>query len=258
MMSSREGTVNRPAAPSVSVLGVTVHAVTQDELFDFIARAIAERRKVIVANHNLHSVYLYHRHPAMRRYYEMAGLVHVDGMPIVYWARLRGFPLAPKHRLAYIDFLPPLLNKAAGMGWRVFYLGGKPGVAERAAEKFRAQFSSLQIETHDGYFQDDQAVLRRIRAFDPDLLLVGMGMPRQEEWVARHYDQISARVVMNCGAAFDYFAGEKATPPRWLSSLGMEWAFRLLTEPRRLARRYLVEPWLMIPIFVRDLMGGYR
>lgn len=240
----------------VEILGVHVHAITQDELLDYIAEAIKRSVKVIVANHNLHSIYLYHQNPRMREFYARAGLVHIDGMPIVYWGRLRGLPLKPEHRIAYIDFMPPLLGLAASNGWRVYYLGGKYGVAERAAAVFRDRYPGLIIRTHSGYFSDDAAPIDDINDFSPDLLFVGMGMPRQEEWIVNNISQLRVSVVMNCGAAFDYFAGEKATPPRWLSRFGLEWAYRLITEPKRLARRYLIEPWLMLPIFLRDLRSG--
>lgn len=242
----------------IDLLGVYVDAITQDELFDYVSEVIRRSEKAIVANHNLHSIYLYHKRPRMREFYARAGLVHIDGMPIVYWGRLRGLPLKLEHRLAYIDFVPPLLSLAATKGWRVYYLGGKPGVAERAADGFRGRFPDLIIRTHDGYFDNDSDVIADIRAFGPDLLFVGMGMPRQEEWIVDNLGRLQAHVIMNCGAAFDYFAGEKPTPPRWLSGMGLEWAFRLLTEPRRLARRYLVEPWLMLPIFLRDLRSRRR
>jgi N-acetylglucosaminyldiphosphoundecaprenol N-acetyl-beta-D-mannosaminyltransferase len=96
-------------------------------------------------------------------------------------------------------------------------------------------------------------VLELIRQHNPDVLIVGMGMPRQERWLLANHDKLAAPVLLTSGAAIDYVAGEIPTPPRWLGPLGLEWLYRLASEPRRLWRRYLLEPWFAVALFVRDL-----
>jgi N-acetylglucosaminyldiphosphoundecaprenol N-acetyl-beta-D-mannosaminyltransferase len=246
----------------VNMLGVTVDLLTMQALTDLTARAIAEGRRVLIANHNLHSVYLYHRSAEMRAFYQRAEHIHMDGMPLVYWARLMGFPAGRQHRTTYVDWLEPLMSVAVRNGWRVFYLGGRPGVAETAAQKLRAAHPGLQIATHHGYFETsgtpNALVLAEILRFQPHLLMVGMGMPRQETWILKNLDALPACVILPAGACFDYVAGAIPTPDRRLAAVGLEWLARLLAEPDRLWRRYLLEPWALLPLFLADLRRKWQ
>lgn len=247
-----------PRAPETfSVLGTPVQALTVEQWTSLVADAVATRQRLLVASQNLHSVYLYHRTPSMRALHGRA-CVHVDGMPLVVWGRLLGHPLRSEHRVTWVDWLPLLMREAAKHGWRVFHLGGHPGVGERAARKLRERHPGLSLHTQHGHFGDvdgDEAlaVVDRINDARPDVLLVGMGMPRQEQWVLAHAHGLRAPVIMICGAAFDYVAGTAPTPPRWMGRLGIEWLHRLAAEPQRMWRRYLVEPFGLVPVALRDL-----
>jgi N-acetylglucosaminyldiphosphoundecaprenol N-acetyl-beta-D-mannosaminyltransferase len=244
------------------LLGVEVDAVTIEDLLALVTNSVDRRVQSIIAHHNLHSVYLYQRDPEMRRLYALAKAAHIDGMPLVSWGRLLGYPLRRDHRVTYVDWVRPLLSEAESGGWRVFYLGGRPGVAEKAAASLRRDFPRLQIQSHHGYFDDtgdeNEAVLATIGEFDPDVLMVGMGMPRQERWVVANVGKVNASVVLTSGACFDYVAGAVPTPPRWMGQAGLEWTYRLLSEPRRLWRRYLVEPWFLLGPAARDLATMIR
>jgi len=244
----------------LTLLGVTVDPLTITELNKCIAKAVAQGERWIIANHNLHSVYLYHRDPKMRAFFAKAQVVHIDGMSLVYWARVLGYPVTKQHRVTYVDWVHPLMATAAAEGWRVFYLGGKPGVAARAAEKLRQQYPGLVLETRHGYFtpEENDAVLEEITRFQPHVLMVGMGMPRQEHWVLDNLERISANAILTAGACFDYVAGVIPTPPRWMGRMGLEWLYRLWSEPRRLARRYLLEPWFLVPLALKDLSARFR
>jgi N-acetylglucosaminyldiphosphoundecaprenol N-acetyl-beta-D-mannosaminyltransferase len=235
-----------------TLLGVVVDPLTIAELNERIAKAVARGELWIIAHHNLHSVYLHHRDPKMRAFFARAHVVHIDGMPLVYWARVLGYPVTKQHRVTYVDWVHPLMATAAAEGWRVFYLGGKPGVAARAAEKLRRQYSGLVLETRHGYFtpEENDAVLEEIARFQPHVLMVGMGMPRQEHWVLDNLERISANAILTAGACFDYVAGVVPMPPRWMGRMGLEWLYRLWSEPRRLARRYLLEPWFLVPLVI--------
>ncbi|AEB12558.1 WecB/TagA/CpsF family glycosyltransferase [Marinithermus hydrothermalis] len=241
----------------VDLLGVEVDLLTMCELNKKVYELVSKGKCSIVANHNLHSIYLFHRDKKMRLFYSRASVIHIDGMALVMWGRLLGLPLRPEHRIAYIDWIYPLMEMASTHGWRVFYLGGEPGVAELAANKLKEKYPCLQIRTHHGYFDwsESDDILKLISEWSPQLLLVGMGMPRQEHWVIDFYERISANVILNAGACFDYLAGAKPTPPRWLGKIGLEWLYRLFTEPKRLFKRYLVEPWFLIPLAVQDLVN---
>jgi N-acetylglucosaminyldiphosphoundecaprenol N-acetyl-beta-D-mannosaminyltransferase len=243
------------------LLGVWVDGFTVETFFALIRARIAERRPCVIGHHNLHSVYLYHHDPEMKAFYtQMAEFVFIDGMPLALWGRLLGLGLSRANRFTSVDWLPPLMEMCAAEGLRVFYLGGRPGVAERGAERLRERFPALALATAHGYFDPDddaanRAILAEIEAWKTDLLLVGMGMPRQERWILRWRAVVTAPVIVPVGAALDYVAGAIPTPSRQASRWGLEWLLRLLAEPRRLGNRYLIEPWFLLPYAARDVVG---
>lgn len=239
----------------LTLLGVEVDPLTIQELNATIAAAVARGERWIIANHNLHSVYLYHRDSRMREFYARARVIHVDGMPLILYARLLGYAVQHKQRVTYVDWIHPLMQESAEKGWRVFYLGGRPGMAEHAAAILQRQYPGLQIATHHGYFKpkENQKVLEEIASYCPHVLMVGMGMPRQEHWVLENLEHIQANAILTAGACFDYVAGAIPTPPRWMGQIGLEWLYRLCSEPTRLAKRYLVEPWFLVPWVLKDI-----
>jgi len=256
MQNSFTETIN---TQPVEMLGITVHPLSIYQLNSLIAQAIEEQHKWIIANHNLHSIYIYHHSPRMRAFYTQANYIHIDGMALVFLGKFLGFSLQRQHRVTYVDWTNPLMTAAAAKSWRIFYLGSKPGVAEQGAKILRSKFSGLEIVTAHGYFDaspqsyDNQAILKQINQYNPDILMVGMGMPRQENWILDNLEHISARVILPCGATIDYVAGVVPTPPRWAGKSGLEWLFRLLAEPRRLWKRYLVEPWFLLLLLLIEL-----
>jgi N-acetylglucosaminyldiphosphoundecaprenol N-acetyl-beta-D-mannosaminyltransferase len=158
-----------------------------------------------------------------------------------------------------VDWTAPLMAAAAQQGWRIFYLGGKPGVAETGAKILQERFPGLKIVTVDGYFDvrpessENLAILEQINAYKPHILMVGMSMPRQEGWVLDNFERLNTNAILTAGATLDYVAGAVPTPPRWAGKLGLEWLFRLMAEPKRLWRRYLVEPWFLFGLLVADV-----
>ena len=241
----------------IALLGVEVSPLTIPDLNNLIAKSIVEKGRGIIANHNLHSIYIYHRDPKMREFYAKAKAIHIDGMPLVFWGKALGHSLKHAHRVAHLDWLPSLLTRAAQEEWRVFYLGGKLGVADRAIEKLLSLYPNLQIRSHHGYFSADEnkQILDEITRYHPHILMVGMGMPLQEHWVLENLEYINANVILNSGALFDYIAGAIPTPPRWLGKVGLEWLYRLFSEPKRLWRRYLVEPLFLLNPAIRDVIS---
>jgi N-acetylglucosaminyldiphosphoundecaprenol N-acetyl-beta-D-mannosaminyltransferase len=241
----------------VSLLGTEFDALTLSELCTLISDSISLAQRKIIANHNLHSIYLFHHDPQMRNFYSAAYKIHIDGMPLIYLARLFGYPIQPKHRVTYLDLVRPLMAESVRQQWRLFYLGGKPGVAAAAAERLHLAFPDLQLKTHHGYFkkvgQENQDVLEMIRCFTPNVLMVGMGMPLQEHWILENIEHIEANVILTSGACFDYIAGVIPSAPRWVGRVGLEWLFRLISEPKRLWRRYLLEPWYIAGLVLKGL-----
>lgn len=245
------------------LLGVRVDALTVERFYALIRASVTSRQRCLIGHHNLHSVALYHRHAEMRVFYALADAVFIDGMPLVAWGRLLGLPLRHANRFTSVDWLPPLLGVAAEEGWRVYYLGGTAEVAERGAQIVRARFPSLVFTARHGYFPAadpavNRAIVEAINAWGADVLLVGMGMPRQERWLAAHAAALRVPCMLTVGAALDYVAGAIPTPPRAMSRLGLEWLGRLLAEPGRLGYRYLVEPWALLPRLAADVRARAR
>lgn len=249
---------------SLNLLGVSVNPLTIENLHTLIAEAVTNSQRWIIANHNLHSIYLFHHDWKMRAFYARANYVHADGMSIVLLGKLLNLPLRREHRVTYVDWIKPLMAEAVKRGWRIFYLGSKPGIAFHGASILRQSFPGLQIATAHGYFDarpnsaENQNILKMIKAYQPHVLMVGMSMPRQEHWVLDNLEQLSANAILSAGAAIDYVAGAVPTPPRWTGRLGLEWLFRMLVEPNRLWRRYLVEPWFILSLFFGSLLKQPR
>jgi N-acetylglucosaminyldiphosphoundecaprenol N-acetyl-beta-D-mannosaminyltransferase len=251
-----------PTSRSVSFLGFRVDTFSDPDVVSLVLYAINANKRYIVGNHNFHSVYLCCREPQMLDFYSIADHVLIDGMSLVLLGRLFSLPLTRENRATSLDFMPLLIPEAIKHGWRIYYLGSKPGVAERGAALLRKEYPGLKIRTHHGYFDPDEAgidnlsVLTDIESYQPHILLVGMGMPLQELWILKNRQKIGAAIIFPCGAHMDYIAGEIPTAPRWLAMFYLEWLYRLLREPRRLWRRYLVEPWFVfghiIRLYLRD------
>lgn len=242
---------------SENILGVQVHPTTIEKLLEIISAIVKDNKKEIIGNHNLHSIYLLHSNPVMRNFYSQTFLNHIDGMPIIFWLRTLGKQISTQCRITYVDLIYPLMQVANENKWKIYYLGSKPGVAEKAAKILRKKYQDVEIKTHHGFFkfnsEEGKKILKEINEFHPHLILVGMGMPRQERWILNNYEFIESNVFMNAGACFDYIAGEQKTPPRIMGKLGLEWLYRLVSEPKRLWKRYLYEPVKLIPHFYNDI-----
>lgn len=243
----------------IRLLGAEMDAITREQVLAFTASRVAAREKALVANHNLHSLALLGRDPRMARFYALADRVEIDSMPLIAWGRLLGRKVGREHRNTYLDWREDFWRLAAEKGWRVFHVGCKPGVGAKAVEALSARWPGVTFAERDGYFDmagpGNAALLDQIAAFAPDILFVGMGMPRQEHWILANWERLPKCVVFPIGAAFDYEAGVVPTPPRWAGRLGLEWLARFLAEPGRLFHRYFIEPWALLPAMVRDVIG---
>lgn len=248
---------NRRPEERVQVLGGAMDLVRPEEVFHFVARKIAAGEPAVVANHNLHSLYLIRKDEKIAEFFRKSDLIEVDSVPLIFWARIVGRASRRFHRCTYLDWRDAFWERAIKENWKVFFVGGAPGVGEKAVERIRNDWPQAQIAVHHGYFDatqggaENQAVVDAINAYRPDIVLVGMGMPRQEIWVLENQKALGPCVTFTVGGAFDYEAGVQRPSPRWMGQVGMEWLFRLMVDPQRLFTRYCVEPWhLMGPALV--------
>ncbi len=201
--------------------------------------ALVERGDATVSYLNIHVANTAWRDLELRAFLEQVDLCYCDGAGVVLGAKIAGEVLPG--RITGADWIWPLAALASDRSWRLFWLGGDPGVSESAAEALRALHPELSIQADHG-FHDAAAtpgLLDRINAFAPHILLVGMGTPTQEHWVVRHRAAIDAPIVWCLGATADFVSGRVDRGPEWLHGR-QEWLARLLNDPGRLWRRYLI------------------
>jgi N-acetylglucosaminyldiphosphoundecaprenol N-acetyl-beta-D-mannosaminyltransferase len=231
-------------APRVNILGVGVSTINLDMAVGIIDGWIAERTSRYVTVTGVHGIMESQRDPVMRKIHNQAGLVTPDGMPLVWLSRLHGH--AQVDRVYGPDLMLALGQHSLARGYRHFFYGGTPETAELLGQKLSAKLPGLQVA---GFYappyrpltaEEDQAAVDLINQSQADIVWVGLGTPKQELWMAEHLGRINAPVLIGVGAAFDFHAGKKKQAPRWIQRSGLEWVFRLLTEPRRLWKRYLV------------------
>ena len=243
----------------VVLMGQRVDLVKPEEVLHHMQRWIQDRRQAIIANHNLNSLYLLRKTPEMRAFYERADLVELDSTPLVHFARLLGLQSRPFHRCTYLDWRDHFWSLVNRNGWRVMYVGATQAVLDIATDRLIGRYPRARLQTHHGYFDatpgsaDNTALLQQIETFNPHILFVGMGMPRQEVWIARNLSALPDCAIFSVGAAFDYEAGVQKSAPRWMGRAGLEWLYRLAGDPRRLFRRYCIEPWFLLDLVYADL-----
>lgn len=229
--------------------GVPIDAITHSNLVMLIDEARANQDELLILNHNLHSLYLYFTNKEFRSAYKDASFAYIDGLPLVWIGKAAGLPVNSQHRITFLDSFELMLSEAEDRRWRVFYLGSAQEVLENGLSILKRKFPRLAICGRNGYFSksglESDEVISEINTFGPDILFVGMGMPLQELWLAKHRDKIRAAAILTSGATLDYVTGHAYRPPAWAGKLGLYGLCRMLSEPRRLWRRYLVEPAIL-------------
>lgn len=238
------------------LLGVAVDNLTLDESVDRIATFVDTghpHQHVVV---NADKVVKAARDPRLASVIASCDLINADGMPVVWASHLLGQPL--KERVTGIDLFFRLLREAPARGWRVYLLGARPEVLAECVRRAQRDYPGLQIAgAHHGYWppEEETALVEQIRAAQPDLLFVAMGSPRKELFLAEHLDTMEVPFAMGVGGSFDVMAGLTRRAPRWMQKTGLEWLYRLLQEPRRMYRRYLIEDmqffWLLAVAMAR-------
>lgn len=230
----------------VPIAGVPVDNVDMNGAIARIEELISSGTGAYVVTPNVdHIVRLQHDHEFME-VYRHADLVVADGMPLIWASRYLGTPLVA--RVTGADLFPKLCHVAGSRGYRIFLFGALPGAAETAAQKLID--SDPRIVVAGTYcppygFEHDEVenknCIDRIRRARPDILFVGLGAPKQEKWIYRHRDELGVPVSVGVGAAIDFMAGFVRRAPRFVQNAGIEWLWRIMMEPRRLWRRYLVD-----------------
>jgi N-acetylglucosaminyldiphosphoundecaprenol N-acetyl-beta-D-mannosaminyltransferase len=233
-----------PPVARFDVLGVPVSALTMATALRSLDAWIQARTPNYVCVTGVHGVMECQYDEDLRRIHENAGLVTTDGMPLVWLAHIKG--LRHVERVYGPDLMLACCAASVGKGYRHFFYGGAEGVAQLLADRLAARFPGLIVAgVYTPPFRplttdEEQALVETINASEADIVWVGLSTPKQERWMAEHVGRLGVPVLIGVGAAFDFHAGVKRQAPRWMRRSGLEWLFRLLAEPGRLGRRYLI------------------
>lgn len=207
---------------------------------------------LLIGSINIHALHIYRKNPFFQEFYDNILFCYIDGMPIIWMLKALGHNISSNYRITVLDWHKKVLKLAHQKKLTVALLGGSEGIAELASKRLTKQFPNISFITHHGYINTVE-IPQVIKNNEIDILLVGMGMPREEIWILNNQDKLNSKVIIPVGGYFDYMAGKTYTPPRWTGRVGLEWFFRLISSPRRLAYRYLVEPWPVIFDFIDEL-----
>jgi exopolysaccharide biosynthesis WecB/TagA/CpsF family protein len=252
-------TVSPGSSERVNILGVGVTPFDLAQAVATLDRWREEGRREYVCCVSVHGLVTAQRDREIRYALNRSGLATEDGMPLVWWCRRAGFARAG--RVCGSDLLDAMCALAVRRGHRHYFYGGSPHVVEQLVSRLTQRHPGLVIA---GYRSppfrplteaEDAADVAAINAARPDFVWIGLGMPKQEKWMVSHVARVDAAALIGVGAAFDFHAGTKPRAPQWMQHSGFEWLFRLISEPRRLAGRYLIDNTIFVAHAARQLTG---
>lgn len=249
-----------PLRPAFQLLGVRISAVQIPDVISDIEAFIQQRAPCrYIAVTDMHSLMEAQHRADFKEVLNGAAFAVPDGFPLVWLARRKGFPL--RRRVYGPELMESFCRATSHKRYRHFFYGGAPGVAESLANRFAGRFPGLQIA---GAFcppfrpqtaGEDSAVVAMINRSHADIVWIGLGAPKQEQWMFAHRASLNAPMLIGVGAAFDFHTGRIAQAPPWVRDHGFEWLFRLSREPRRLWRRYLVHGTQFVALVLLESLG---
>ena len=235
----------------IDVLGVGFDSITMEQALAEARRLISAPGAHYVVTPNPEIVELCRENDQLLKTVNGADMVLPDGVGIIYGAKLLGTPL--RQRLPGADFAGRLMEEMAKRGETLFLLGARPGVADQAAQALRKRYPGLSVVgTHDGYFQDSGPVIEEIRRSGAQVVFVCLGAPKQELWMAEHGEETGAHLLIGLGGCLDVFSGNVKRAPVAFQRLGLEWFYRLITNPSRAGRM------VKLPLFMVHVLGKKR
>lgn len=238
-------------ADKVNVLGIQIDDLDLEGALARVEEIVNNRKPLYYGSINLHQIVLYKENEKFRKITDEAGLLTVDGQPVMWIAKLLKTPI--KEKIPGADFVLASCKFAAQKGYSIFLLGGAPGVAEKAIENLKKTSPNLKVAgvySPPFGFEKDPAEMQKINTMlkdsGADLLFVGLGSPKQDYFIEDNKDIYQIPLSYSIGIAIDYIGGNIKKAPKWISDMGFEWFYRFCQEPKRLFHRYFVEPWKVI------------
>ena len=255
--------INQPLQLPVkySVLGLGISEIVFNDAISLFLNAAATGQKVRASFCTVNNVVTAKQDPVLRQQMGSSQIAAPDGMPLVWLGRLRGRKV---ERVCGPDLLPALCDQSRQFGYRHFFYGGAEGVAEQLSQCLQQRFPGLQVAgTYTPPFrpltpEEDEEIITKINQAKPDFVWVGLSTPKQDEWIATHQAKLDVPNLLAVGAAFDFHSGNLRRAPRWIQQIGLEWLFRMMREPRRLWRRYLLGNTMFILYLMGDALRFRR
>jgi N-acetylglucosaminyldiphosphoundecaprenol N-acetyl-beta-D-mannosaminyltransferase len=230
----------------VTVAGIAIDNMTMAEAISSIEEMIRKGEPSYVVTPNVDCIVKLQKDSEFRHIYEEAACLLPDGMPLLWASKFLRTPL--REKVSGSDLVPKIAEIAAQKGYKLFFLGGRPGAAQKAKEAMEKRFPSINVvgvysppfgfEHNAG---ENKKIERMIKETAPDILFVGLGTPKQEKWIHGHYKELGVPVCSGVGVTFEFMAGMVRRAPCWMQRSGLEWLWRLMVEPRRLWKRYLID-----------------
>jgi N-acetylglucosaminyldiphosphoundecaprenol N-acetyl-beta-D-mannosaminyltransferase len=246
------------------LLGILFEQLTLSEAASQVVEAARQSRKGIIVTPNVDHIVMLQDDAEMRQIYQEALFRYADGMPLVWLSKLVSARPLPE-RVTGSDLIISVCEKAAGSGLNIYFMGGNPGVAEKAAHKLQNTFKGLNIIGTScppfGFEKnavETDRIIADINALNVDILFIGVGAPKQEKWAAANMDRLNVGPILCVGAAFDFAAGIIKRAPVVVQKSGFEWAWRLACEPTRLWRRYILRDSRFLPLAFKEILAVVR
>jgi N-acetylglucosaminyldiphosphoundecaprenol N-acetyl-beta-D-mannosaminyltransferase len=243
--------------PRINVLGVKISAITMGDAIETIESWLEQETPNYICVTPAHSIMECYHDPELRSIFNRGGLTTPDGMAIVWLLQMKGF--YDVERVYGPDLMVAVCRHSIPRGWRHFFYGGAPGVAALLADHLKSLFPDLHVAgSYSPPFrpltpEEEQVIVEQVNAARPDIIWVGLGTPKQERWMAEHLGRFDHSILIGVGAAFDFLSGNKRQAPLWIQRAGLEWLFRLVSEPRRLWRRYIQYPRFLVLVVAQLL-----
>lgn len=245
----------------VNIGGINIDNVSMVQTLEVIEQFVVAQKPCYITNPNVDIVIKYNSDPEFKRYYDEGALCVADGVPILWAARFLGTPL--KEKISGSDLVPKVCALANLRGFKLFFLGGRPGAADAAKAKLLETLKDIKVvgtyAPPFGFEKDEaelQKINRMIKEAKPDILFVGLGAPKQERWIKRYHQELGVPVSMGVGVTFEFIAGIVKRAPKWMQSVGLEWFWRLCMEPGRLWKRYLIDDMQFFGIIMEQKRKG--
>ena len=244
----------------VSLCGVDIDNISMQEAIERVDLLVKKRQPSYVVTPNIDHIVKLDKDAEFREAYKNASLVLADGMPLIWASKFLGHPL--KGKVSGSDLFPKICGMAAAKRYRLFFMGGRPGAAQKSAEVLKNIYPDINIVGiyappygFEGDREENEKIVKMIKESNPDILFVGLGAPKQETWIYKYREHYQSPVSIGIGASFEFIAGMVKRAPLWMQRIGLEWFWRLMMEPGRLWKRYLIDDMRFFWLVLKQRLG---